>query len=127
MRRINRCFNQQLHHLCHGAMQLDVLNNLLVNFLPKTLQGHCQVASFNRGCLILSISKPTLATELRYLLPTLRDTLRMEAKLYRLTSIKLQIMADQYPSEVIVKKKVLSNAAETALKTLRSMPLSPSK
>lgn len=123
MRRINRCFNHQLHHLCQGAVELDVLSRAILKFLPKTLHGHCQVASFNRGCLLLTINKPNLATELRYLLPNLRDDLRKEAKLHQLISIKLRILADHYPLEPMTQKKrqsVLSSTAEATLKALRS-------
>lgn len=91
MRRINRCLNKQLRDICQNVVQLDVLNEKLAAFLPNSLQGSCQVASFNRGCLLICIIKPALATELRYYLPTLRDALRQEGGLYQLLSIKIQV------------------------------------
>lgn len=120
MRRINRCLNKQLLNLCQHAVQLDDLNLKLNQLLPQTLREHCRVGNFNKGCLLIVISKPALATELRYFIPTLRDTLRTEAGLYQLTSIKIQIIADQYPqntsgSSSNLPKPELSSSARTAV------------
>lgn len=97
MRRINRCLNKQILTLCQQSIQLDELNLKLTQFLPTNLAEHCRAGSFSKGCLLLVISKPAIATELRYFLPTLRDALRTEAGLYQLSSIKIQINAEQYP------------------------------
>lgn len=120
MRRINRCFNKQILSLCQQTVQLDDLNLKLQQYLPETLRDHCRAGSFNRGCLLLVISKPAVATELRYFIPTLRDTLRSEAGLYQLTSIKVQIIADQYPQTQATGSKTpkpeLSTNARSAVR-----------
>ncbi|MDP1602189.1 MAG: DUF721 domain-containing protein [Legionella sp.] len=97
MRRINRCLNKQLVDICQQAVELDDLNLKLDHYLPETLHGKCNVGSFNKGCLVIVTANPAWATELRYYLPTLRDILRKDAGLYRLISIKVQILAEQYP------------------------------
>lgn len=118
MRRINRCFNKQILSLCQQTVQLDDLNLKLKQLLPPTLQEHCRAGSFNKGCLLIIINKPTVATELRYFIPTLRDTLRSEAGLYQLSSIKIQINADHYPQNKPVsnKKPELSTSARDAVR-----------
>lgn len=118
MRRINRCLNKQILNLCQQTIQLDELNLKLLQFLPANLAEHCRAGSFNKGCLLLVISKPAIATELRYFLPTLRDALRTEAGLYQLSSIKIQINAEQYSQgkssdNTITKPKLSANARET--------------
>ena len=91
MRRINRCFNTRLIEICQRTVQLEELNSKLLGLLPPSLQDYCHVGSFNRGCLVLMISNPEWASQLRYLIPELRDKLRKEAGIYQLSSIKLTI------------------------------------
>ena len=116
MRRINRCLNKQILNLCQQTIQLDELNQKLAQLLPDTLVEHCRAGSFTKGCLLIVISKPAIATELRYFLPTLRDALRTEAGLYQLTSIKIQINAEQYSQnkspESATRPELSSNARE---------------
>lgn len=120
MRRINRCLNKQILNLCQQTIQLDELNLKLAQLLPDTLVEHCRAGSFTKGCLLLVTNKPAIATELRYFLPTLRDTLRTEAGLYQLTSIKIQINAEQYSpnksSESSTAKPELSSSARDAMR-----------
>lgn len=125
MRRINQCHNKQLLALCQAAMQFDDLNRKIIPLLPENLRGHWRVGSFNKGCLILVTSKPAFATELRYYLPTLRDTLRTTAGLYQLVSIKIQINIEHYsknqstnqpqeakPQLSVAARKTMNDAAE---------------
>ncbi|WP_019215256.1 DUF721 domain-containing protein [Legionella tunisiensis] len=91
MRPINRCLNPQLLAICQRAIQLDELNSKLKLYLTPPLSEHCQVGSFNKGCLMLTVTNAAWATELRYSLPVLRDKLRQEAGIYQLTSIKIHI------------------------------------
>lgn len=91
MRSIKYCLNQQLSDICHHAIQLEQLSNIVLQFLTPELAKHCQVGSFNKGCLVLSASDATWAAQLRYSLPELRDYLRKEAGMYHLSSLKVQI------------------------------------
>lgn len=117
MRRINRCLNPQLVEICQNAMELESLNSLVKTFLPSHLTNYCNVGSFIRGSLTLTIPNANWATELRYLIPELRDKLRKDAGLYQLTGIKIGIIenAESNYSKKSKKKLSLSNAARTAI------------
>lgn len=91
MRRINRCLNTRLIQICQRTVQLEELTSKLYSYLPSPLQDYCHVGSFTRGCLIIIVSDPTWASQLRYSLPELRDKLRREAGIYQLSSIKVMI------------------------------------
>ena len=93
MRRINRCLNTRLIQICQRTVQLEELTSKLYNYLPASLQAHCHVGSFNGGCLVIVVSDPVWASQLRYSLPDLRDKLRGEAGVYQLSSIKVTIAA----------------------------------
>lgn len=116
MRRINQCQNQKLLALCEKAAQLEVLNSHLQVYLPEALRPHCHVGSFQSGCLLLVVSDSVWATPLRYALPELRDTLRREAGLYQLTSIKITIAIKKSVKPVKkIEALILSPAARKAI------------
>lgn len=94
MRRINRCLNTRLIDICKRTVQLENLSSKLLSFLPVNLQTHCQVGSFSGGCLVIVADDPVWALELRYMLPDLRDKLRIDAGIYQLTSIKLTLAVE---------------------------------
>lgn len=112
MRRINRCLNTRLIEICKRAIQLDELNEKLQAFLPHELQAHCQVGSFNRGCLIIIVDNATWASQLRYLLPDLRDKMR-KAGIYQLSSIKCVVTTSNLNATIPDKHRghTLSNHA----------------
>ncbi|STX29994.1 Zn-ribbon-containing, possible RNA-binding protein-like protein [Legionella beliardensis] len=95
MRPINRCLNKQLVTLCQQVMQLDSLNSKLAQFIPAHLQPHCYAGSFNKGCLLLITDDAVWATEIRYIIPELRDYLRKEAGLYQLININVHVTQSQ--------------------------------
>jgi len=124
MRRINRCLNKQLLTICQQAVQLDDLNLKLSKYLPAQIREHCKIGSFTKGALLIITDDPVWATELRYCIPALRDTLRKEAGLYQLISIKIEVAANQVsiatkqPAAAIkplstVARNTLLNAGET--------------
>ena len=117
MRPINRCLNPQLVKLCQRVIQLDELNLKIQSYLPKHLAKHCQVGSFNQGCLLITVSDAVWATELRYSQSELRDNLR-KGGLFQLTSIKIAII-EQLPLNKLAKKprkqKLSSFARESIL------------
>lgn len=92
MRPINRCLNKQLADLCQRSAQLEELSHKVKLLLPAALVDECQVGSFNKGCLVLTTSNATWASQLRYALPELRDKLRKEAGMYQLSSIKITVI-----------------------------------
>lgn len=97
MRSISRCLNKQLIELCQRSVQLEELSNKLIQLLPVELKNSCQVGSFNKGCLVLSTTNAEWASQLRYVIPELRDKLRKEAGMYQLTSIKIALMEPTMP------------------------------
>lgn len=91
MRRIHQCLNRTTSALCQQTLLLEALQEKVNQYIPQHLHAHCQVGQFTKGQLFLTIRNPIFATELRYLLPQLRDYLRSEGRLYQLVSIKLNI------------------------------------
>lgn len=116
MRRINYYFNARLTEICKQAFALESLNQMLQQTLPTHLQPHCQVSSFNNGCMVIMVDDPVWTSELRYFVPELRDSLRKDAGLYKLSSIKI-VLAE--PINNLPKRNKalkLSNHARTTLR-----------
>jgi len=88
MRPIRNCLNKQLTHLCQRSVQLEELSYKVSILLPPELAQTCQVAGFNKNCLVLNTTDAAWASQLRYAIPELRDKLR-EAGMYQLSSIKI--------------------------------------
>ncbi len=108
MRSINRCLNKQLAELCQRAVQLESLSTKLTQLLPNELANECKVGSFNKGCLLLTTTNAAWASQLRYLIPELRDKLRKEAGLYQLSSIKIAVDEPVFQYEKPVKSNNIS-------------------
>ncbi len=89
MKSIKYCLNKQLAELCKQSVKLEELAVQIAHLLPSELASHCQVGSFNKGCLTLITTDPVWATQLHYALPELRDALRKKRILYQLNSIKV--------------------------------------
>ena len=117
MRKINDCFDKQLAAIYQQIVGLKHLNTVVNEFLPESLQPHCQVTQFNQGRLSIGVSDVSLATELRFFLPTLRDLLRQKAKLHQLASLNISVITPPLPSNHASKKrpKDLSPAAHLAI------------
>ena len=91
MRRITHCLNPSLTTLCKRAIELESLTAMVQGYLPETNRVQCSVGSFNKGCLVLIVTDPVWASELRYSLPALRDHLRLHAGLHQLITIKINL------------------------------------
>ncbi|KTC87882.1 hypothetical protein Ldro_1501 [Legionella drozanskii LLAP-1] len=118
IRPINRCLNAQLLNICQQAVQLDELNRKLKEHLFSPLGDHCLVGSFNKGCLLITTTNSSWATELRYAVPDLRDKLRKEG-LYQLTSIKIAVIdqVDQMITDKQANQMELSSSARDNIRT----------
>ncbi|MFI4919309.1 MAG: DciA family protein [Legionellales bacterium] len=92
MRSIRNCLNKQLTEICQRSVQLEELSNKVAQLLPPDLAKTCQVGSFTKGCLILTTTDASWASQLRYATPELRDKLRKEAGMYQLSSIKITVI-----------------------------------
>lgn len=99
MRSINRCLNPQLQKICQRVIQIDELNTKIKAYLPQHLIEHCQVGSFNQGCLLITVNDAVWATELRYSQAELRDNLR-KGGLFQLSSIKIAIIESVLPNKL---------------------------
>lgn len=125
IRRISHCLNGQLTTLCHTVLQLDALTHTLLPFLPETLQPHCRVASFHRGKLVIALQDIALATELNYLLPSLRNTLRAEGKLHQLVSVHMntRVGINEAPASKLrtIAPKVFTPHTRETLETARDV------
>lgn len=91
MRHIINCFNQNLTKIRKQAIELQQIQTLILNYIPEEIKAHCQIGSFNNGCLILTVNDAVWASQLRFILPEIRDNLRKDAKLYQLANIKINI------------------------------------
>lgn len=109
MRRIYQCLNSTTTVLCQQTLLLEALQEKVAQFLPPHMQSHCHVAQFSKGQLVLSLENPILATELRYLLPALRDRLRNEGRLHQLSAIKLNIQAEPIVALQPTKKPAIQH------------------
>ena len=90
MKSIRYCLNKQLADLCKHAVALEELAEKINQLLPANLAPYCKISSFNKGCLILSTSDASWASQIRYAIPELRDKLR-QAGIYQLSSIKVSV------------------------------------
>ncbi len=91
MLHISKCFNQSITNIQSEAVKLHELQKVILNYLPNEMQNTCKIASFNNGCLILNVDDAVWASQLRFMLPEIRDNLRKNHNLYQLSSIKISI------------------------------------
>ena len=89
MRHISQCLNTQLLDICQHSMLLETLSIKVSAYLPEALVPHCNVASFDKGCLFLAVTDAIWMAQLRYIIPELRNKLRTQAKIFQLSSIKI--------------------------------------
>lgn len=116
MRRIGQCLNTKLTEIYQQAVKLDEFNAKLSDYLPATFHDHCHVGSFSKGCLIIVADNAAWASQLRYCVPELRDRLRSDAGIYKLTSIKVTVAATEQIKVLEQKSKLkLSKKARDAI------------
>ncbi|MDF1758527.1 MAG: DUF721 domain-containing protein [Legionellaceae bacterium] len=111
MRHITQCINNKLANICAQAIKIEDISKLLLTYLPDDLKHNCRAASFIRGCLVIVVADAIWASQLRYVVPELRDRLRNEAKLYQISSIKIIIDPKIYSdssTQKAIKKTVPS-------------------
>lgn len=91
MLKITQCLNPSLASICKRAIELESITAIIHKYLPEHYRAYCKVSSFNKGCLVLLVNNALWASEIRYLLPELRDQLRQSAGLHQLITIKMNI------------------------------------
>ncbi len=121
MRRINRCLNPQLVEICLQSFQVDKINDIFQSLLPEHLQPHCSVVSFMRGKLTIAVDDSSFATELRYLIPTIRDSLRRDHQLFQLIQCDIVINDLQTYSQITINKGKARKVNQEAKKSIESL------
>lgn len=111
MRHISNCINSSLSKICAHASAIEKLSILLMQFIPDEMKKHCRVGNFDNGCLIIVVDDSTWASQLRFMLPEIRDNLRLKAKLYHLSSIKITISREE---KILTKSKKSGNKKSTS-------------
>lgn len=88
-KKIINCLNHELVNLYKQTAKLQALEEQIKTYLPDHLQSDINISSFEKGILTIACRNPAISTELRFMLPSLRESLRQKAALYTLRSIKL--------------------------------------
>lgn len=83
------CINSNLVNIYQKSIDVGQLSNKVLPLLPKHLQPYVNIASFEKGTLVLTFKNSSIANELRYLIPELRNELRQKAQMHQLVQIKL--------------------------------------
>ncbi|MCC5792444.1 MAG: DUF721 domain-containing protein [Legionellaceae bacterium] len=127
LRRVNQCLNSNLVKICLRSYQLEKLQDMVRQVLPDSLREHCQVGSFQQGQLIILVNDACWATELKFLLPQLRDRLRSEYQLYQLSGIQLKVgLPPAVPESGRKKKSGLTRQARQLIdKEAEGLPPGP--
>lgn len=107
MLHISKCFNDRLINIQKQASKLRELQQITLQYLPIEMQAHCKVASFADGCLIINVDDAVWASQLRFILPEIRDNLRKNHNLYQLSNIKIAIHRE-YQNTLIKKPNTAS-------------------
>lgn len=114
MKKIIHCLNDKLNNIIDSTEQVKQINRLLTQSLPAPLNQHCRASSFQSGILYLELDNPSLATEIRYLIPELRNHLRSNHRMYDLISIKASFNANKSPTKPKNKIKPVESGAKAA-------------
>ncbi len=112
--------NKQLQTIVAKVAALQKTNQDVERFLDNELRGHCKVANFEQGSLVLVVNSAAWATRLRYLLPQLRTKLRNDAEMYNLRTIK--VIVSQDPLTETPDNN--SSKAKHGLRSKQAVPLS---
>lgn len=83
------CLNPNLIKIYKKTAEIEQLSAKIIKHLPSQLQSKIHIASFDKGQLVLKAIDPAIRTELRYLLPELRENLRSKEQLYSLVNIRI--------------------------------------
>lgn len=83
------CINPNILGLYKKSADLEHVSHKILKHLPEKMLGEVKIASFDKGLLVLSYNKQAIASELRYLIPELRNNLRVKEKLYNIVNIKI--------------------------------------
>lgn len=79
--------SNNLNDIFKKLHQIESLQTLWLSFVPENLRAYTKVANYRDDCLIIAVASAVWATELRFNVPNLLETLRKAGNLYQLRSI----------------------------------------
>lgn len=91
MPHISKCFNRSIVQIKEQVDKLQDIQRVIINYIPKDMQNICKISSFHNGCLVLTVEDSIWASQIRFLIPEIRDNLRKNHNFYELSSIKIMI------------------------------------
>lgn len=87
--------SQGLQKLQAHSLALQKIAETVIPCLPSELQSHIKVADYQHTILYLELKSAAFATPLRFLLPSLLQTLCLKPGLHRLREIKYYVQPRQ--------------------------------
>lgn len=91
MKKINHCLKDAITEY---ALYLGKIQDKILTILPIELQAHCQLGSLEYGILTLIVPTGAIATNLRFLVPTLLKQLNRLNDLETIQEIKIMVRQD---------------------------------
>ncbi len=88
-KKIINCINNDLVTIYKKTISLESLEKKIITYLPSRFADSIAIGEYQNGILLLVLNNPLLATEIRYMLPELRDNMRKDPAFYQLTQIKI--------------------------------------
>lgn len=83
--------NSSLNNIFKKLSELESLQQLWQTYVPANLRAYTKVANYRDDCLVIAAASAAWATELRFILPQMLQTLRTAGKLYQLRSITFYV------------------------------------
>ena len=117
MKKIIHCLNDNLNKIIDSSSQVKQINQLLPLYLPSPINQYCHASLFKSGILYLELGNPSFATEIRYLIPELRNQLRKNHGMFDLISIK----ASFNPNKTNNEPQKISKPVASGIKAAQSI------
>lgn len=83
--------NSSLNNIFKKLSEIESLQQLWQTYVPDNLRAYTKVANFRDDCLVIAAASAAWATELRFILPQMLQSLRVDGKLYQLRSITFYV------------------------------------
>lgn len=83
--------NKEVRSITTNSHQLLELNHIIQGLLPSMLAQYCEIQSYNNGQLLLETSSASASTQLRFILPRLREKLKNNSQFSALQSINIKV------------------------------------
>ncbi len=100
MKHITDCFSHDLIKLCQKSYASEKWLQVIHEYVGHPLNKHVFINEFQQGKLILGVESSIWASELKMMLPGLRDHLRNNHHCFQLRFIQVKIQ----PELIIIKQ-----------------------